>query len=95
MPNRETYPASQSPLTGDLSAPAGATQVKVVGLQGTPILPTPPNDQDVLRFVLNDSAWEPSADGNGCIQVNGAHVSDDYLIFVNGTFVKVNGVIIA
>lgn len=37
MANRETYPASLFPLRGDLSAEAGATTVKVIGLQGTPL----------------------------------------------------------
>ena len=95
MSNRETYPAAQSPLTGDVSGVAGQQLVTVVGLQRNPVSPASPNDQDVLRWIQNDSQWEPSNDGNGCIQVNGAHVSDDYLIYVNGTFVKVNGVVVA
>jgi hypothetical protein len=92
--NRETYPAAQSPLTGDVSGAAGAQSVTVVGLQRNPVAATTPNDQNVLRWISGDTQWEPSEDGNGCIQVNSAHVSDDFLIYVNGTFVKVNGVVV-
>lgn len=47
---------SQANVVLDLS-----TQViNAVKLQGIPVLSTPPNDQQVLRYVLADAAWEPS-----------------------------------
>jgi hypothetical protein len=105
MANRETYPASQSPLQGDISGPAGATLVAVVGLQGQPISPAIPVPQDDL--VFDGAEWAPQAEGNAAITLGtyatsggqvtskGIPVSDDYQIFVNATFVKVNGVVIA
>lgn len=60
--NRETYPASQSPLLGDVSGPAGATQVTVVGLQGNPVAPDGPSDQSNLTWDQNSGVsgeWIP------------------------------------
>ena len=57
MANRETYPASQSPLTGDISGPAGATSVTVVGLQNNPVAPGGPGQANVL-------VWEQNSDGS-------------------------------
>jgi hypothetical protein len=94
MANRETYPASQSPLNGDISGAAGATQVTVVGWQGNPIQAGPLVDQNIYRYNFNDAEWELKLE-TACILVNGDPTSDDFIIFVNATFVKVNGVIVA
>jgi hypothetical protein len=97
MANRETYPASQSPLSGDISAPAGATTATVIGLQTQPIAPTIPTDKDVLRFntEADTPEWEPTADGNasvtigtfslagGVVATKGLTISDDYEFSVN------------
>lgn len=93
MANRETYPASQSPLTGDISGPAGATQVTVVGLQGNPVAPGGPNDQANLTWSQIDDQWEPkvptwtfsvhgSPDALGNLQ-GFTIISDDWDIFIN------------
>lgn len=98
MANRETYPASQSPLLGDISGPAGATTVTVVGLQRTSMDSTPPNDQDALVYQLSSNKWVPTADANQSIAVNGVKVSDDYdigfnlILGANISPVLVNGV---
>lgn len=93
MSNRETYPSA--PIVGDITCLPGNQSTTVVGLQTVPVSSATPSDQNVLKYISNDGQWEPSDDGNGCIQVNGVHVSDDYLVYVNGVFVKVNGVIVA
>lgn len=94
MANRETYPAAQSPLTGDIDGAAGASRVTVVGWQSSPIDVGPPVDQNIYRFNFNDNRWELKLD-TACILVEDDPVSDDYDIFVNATFVKVNGVTVA
>lgn len=97
MSNRETYPASQSPLAGDINAPAGATTVTVTGIQTQPVAATIPTDKDVLRFntEADTPEWEPTADGNasvtigtfslagGVIATKGLTISDDYEFSVN------------
>jgi hypothetical protein len=60
--NRESYPSSQSPLLGDISGPAGATLVTVVGIQKVPVITTLPTDQQVLTFVAASGMWEPQDD---------------------------------
>jgi hypothetical protein len=91
--NRETFPASLSPIQGDVSAPAGARLATVVGIRGTPISPSVPTDQNVLRFSATDNQWEPSFDSCTSILVNGVPTSDDYDVYVNaGPLIKVNGV---
>lgn len=107
MANRETYPSSQSPLQGDISGPAGTTIVTVVGIQRQPVSPAVPTDKDTLRYNENVPDWEPTADGNSSITIGtfvvtagqitskGKTISDDHLIYVNATFVKVNGTPIA
>lgn len=69
MANRETYPASQSPLQGDVSGPAGASTVTVVGIQTVPVAPTLPTDKDLLQFNNTDGEWEPTAVGNAAITI--------------------------
>lgn len=95
MANRETYPASQSPLQGDISGPAGATLVRVVGIQTIPVSPATPTDQDTFRYSFADNQWEPDADGNASITIGtyvvtsgqvtskGDNLSDDYDFLVN------------
>ena len=83
MSNRETYPASQSPLTGDISGPAGATSITVVGLQNNPVAPINPTQAEVLTWESDvDSPtgeWQPklplnavllggTPDGQGVLQ---------------------------
>ncbi len=90
MSNRETYPAAQSPLQGDISGPAGASTVKVVGIQNQPVNAEIPVDKDTLRFDASVPEWAPTADGNASVTVGtyataggsviskGETVSDDY-----------------
>lgn len=98
MANRETYPASQSPLQGDLSGQAGQTNVTVVGLQSNPMAATPPTDQQRLVFHSASGDWEPTTPGNESIEIEGVPVSDDYDIGIElslGTTlspVKIEGV---
>ena len=84
MSNRQTYPASQSPLQGDISGAAGATKVTVTGLQTVPILSTPPTDQQLLTFIAADGLWEPVSLGNASMLFEGHSISDDYDVFCNG-----------
>ena len=93
--NRETYPASQSPLKGDIDGPAGATEVTVVGLQHNPISPATPEDGDSLVFNAATGEWVQRADGNASITIGtyvtaggqvvsrGITLSDDYAFLVN------------
>lgn len=83
MSNRETYPASQSPLAGDISGAAGQTLVTVVGIQTVPVDPTLPTDQQKLVYEASTGMWTPATDANESIQVNGIPISDDYDIGVN------------
>lgn len=82
--NRETFPSALSPIQGDAIANAGATQVKVVGLQGYPVASTPPTINNTL--VFNGTAWVPSSvsstQANQSILVNGVVMSDDYSVSV-------------
>jgi hypothetical protein len=90
VPNRETYPAAQSPLQGDIDGPAGNSTVTVVGIQTQPVSPAVPVDKDTLRFNASVPQWEPKADGNasvtfgelltagGEIISRGETISDDY-----------------
>lgn len=103
MSNRETYPASQSPLQGDISGPAEATTVTVVGLQTQPVAATIPTDKDKLQYNANVPEWEPTADGNasvtfgeflttaGQITSKGETISDDYDFSVDN--VPIDGLI--
>lgn len=95
MANRETYPAAQSPLQGDVSGPAGATTVTVVGIQTQPVSPAVPVDQDTFRYNAAVPQWEPKADGNASVTIGtfvqtggqivskGVNISDDYAFLVN------------
>lgn len=94
--NRETYPASQSPLQGDISGPAGAQSVRVVGIQSIPVDPTTPTDQEFLKYDATLGEWSPELPGNvsitfgtflstsGEIISRGVWVSDDYDFSCNG-----------
>jgi hypothetical protein len=95
MANRETYPASQSPLQGDISGPAGSSLVTVVGIQKQPVDPKIPIDKDLLRFDATVPEWTPLAEGNssfaigtfaqagGVVVSKGLPISDDYEVLVN------------
>jgi hypothetical protein len=103
MANRETYPAAQSPLQGDISGPAGASTVTVVGLQTVPVSDATPTPEDALRFHSATGEWEPTADGNvsvtlgtyetagGVVTGKGVNISDDYAFSVNG--VAIDGLV--
>ena len=81
MANRETYPASQSPLQGDLSGTAGATTVTVVGLQTVPVAPgTPPTGADL---VFDGTQWSGQLPANIALELNGQDFSDDWEFMVN------------
>lgn len=82
--NRQTYPASQSPLTGDISGPAGASQVTVTGIQNTHVESTPPEDGQILVYVGADSQIEWAA--GEAIYVNGRPTGSGATkqIFING-----------
>lgn len=94
MANRETawYPI---PDAGDISVAPGASTTTVVGIQTTPVTPTPPTVSQM--FVDIDGVWTPET-VNASITVNELPVSDDYDIgvnlplFGNGGPVSVNGV---
>lgn len=58
MSNRETYPASFSPIAGDVVAGAGATQATVTGIQSQPVDPTVPTPQQILVYG-SDGVWHP------------------------------------
>lgn len=93
MANRETYPASMSPMVGDAVAGAGARRISVVGIQGIPVSSTSPSDQQLLRYDAATNQWVPSDDTNSAIYVNGVPVSDDYLVYVNAApRITINGV---
>lgn len=93
MSNRETFPASLSPITGDVSAAAGVRQATVTGLQGVPVSPATPSDQNILIFSAASSQWQPGPGTGTAIMVNGIPTSDDYDVYVNsGPLIKVNGV---
>jgi hypothetical protein len=93
--NRETFPSSQSPLTGDISGAAGQTNVTVVGLQTIPIDPTPPTAEEELYYDVGLLEWSPRLDANrsitlgtfatdsGDIISRGQKLSDDYDFLVN------------
>lgn len=95
MANRETFPAAQSPLTGDLDGGAGDTNVIVVGLQTIPIDPTPPTAEEELFYDVGLLEWSPRLDSNrsitlgqfltagGEILSRGRKLSDDYSFLVN------------
>lgn len=83
MSNRETYPASQSPLQGDIDGSAGATLVTVVGFQHVPASPTPPLDHQKWVYHEDLNQWVPTSDANESISFNGLTVSDDYDIGFN------------
>ena len=57
MANRETFPANQSPLTGDISGPAGATSVTVTGLQQVPFQAGPYQDGQIAIYNAAANQW--------------------------------------
>lgn len=104
MANRETYPASQSPLKGDISGQAGETTVTVIGIQRQPVNDAVPTDQDVLRYHAEVPEWRPTADGNASVTIGtyetagggtvvskGTTISDDYDFLVDN--VSLDGIV--
>lgn len=101
--NRETYPASLSPIKGDVNAGAGAKTATVVGIQTQAVAPTIPTDKDVLRFNAAVPDWEPTADGNAAVTIGtfataggvttskGLSISDDRDFSVNN--IGINGLV--
>ena len=101
MANRETYPASQSPLQGDIDGPAEATTVTVTGIQRQHVNPEVPVDQDTLRYIAATPEWIPQADGNSSVTIGtyessggqivskGITISDDYAFLVNNVGLEV------
>lgn len=88
MANRECYPAALFPLRGDLSAEAGATTVKVIGVQTTPIDKpiSPTDDSKVATYVDIDHRieWKAASAGIGAaVKINGVGVSADKQVFIN------------
>ena len=95
MSNRETFPASQSPLTGDISGAAGQTSVTVIGIQTVPVDPTPPTAEEEFFYDVDLLEWSPRLDSNrsvtlgtfltdsGDIISRGQKLSDDYDFLVN------------
>ncbi len=96
--NRETFPASQSPLTGDASGAAGETNVTVVGIQTIAVDSTPPTAEEEFFFdqaLGLQGEWTPRLDSNrsitlgqfltnsGEILSRGRKLSDDYDFLIN------------
>jgi len=89
MANRQVFPSSLFPLRGDLSAEAGATSVKVIGIQGIPVVingsagnPGTPQGPYALVFIAG-VGWTPIP-LNCSVLCNGVPVSDDYAFFSKG-----------
>jgi hypothetical protein len=98
--NRETFPASQSPLVGDISGPAGARLVTVTGIQRNPVSPATPTQQARLTWDGVLEQWEPLVPGNMSVLLNGYYdetgdligfedISDDYAFSVNNVGLEV------
>lgn len=100
MSNRETYPASQSPLTGDIDGTAGETQITVTGWQGNPIDPGFPVDMAEPFYDAVNEAWHFRLPGNIAVIINatpdslnnllgGTVLSDDYEFLVDNVGLEV------
>ena len=81
--NREiaTGAATIYPLAGDVRSQAGNQNVEVVGIISIPISQDTPSGGDVLEYDANSNQWILRL--RASIQVNGATVSDDYIVSVN------------
>ena len=90
--NRETYPASLFPLRGDLYAEAGATTVRVIGIQTVPIDQplSPTDDLKVATYVDASRRIEWLVGGGSgeinAVEINGVGESDDFLFLINTAF---------
>src|ERR1039458_448330 len=82
MAHRQVFPSSLFPLRGDVSAEAGATTVRVIGLQGVPISPASPGSQDVFIYNSVTNTYEPTS--IFAIEIEGHGMSLDKLIYING-----------
>lgn len=58
MANREIYPGGIYPLQGDIESTAGQNSVAVTGIQGTPVVNTPPQTGQLL-VMGGDGQWHP------------------------------------
>ena len=92
--NRETYPASFSPIVGDVIVNPGERQATVAAIQHVPVSDATPNDHDLLEFNATTGEWEPGAGASTAfIYINGVAVSDDPTIYINaGNLTEINGV---
>lgn len=93
--NREIYPSSVYPITGDVVSTAGTAPVKVTGLQGVPVinpfLTGGLFGGQTLQFNTVNRGWTATLIAS--IQINNVTVSDDYSVSVNAIKqIKVNGV---
>ena len=58
MANRQVYPNSLSPLTGDVASTVGSPTATVTGIQSQPVDPTIPQAQQLLVYG-SDGVWHP------------------------------------
>ena len=56
--NRQIYPNSLSPLTGDVASTIGSPTATVTGIQGQQVDPTTPQAQQLLVYG-SDGVWHP------------------------------------
>ena len=85
--NAESYPATLFPLRGDVSAEAGATVVKVIGLQGLLLGANPLTDGGVPTYIAANGDIEWQAGSGSVVRVNGIGVSADYVILMDTAIV--------
>jgi hypothetical protein len=94
MANRETYPAAQSPLQGDISGAAGATTVTVTGFQNIPAQAGTPDDGASWIYDSTVNEWLTEVPPNIAFILNatpnilnqpvgGEFMSDDYAVTVD------------
>jgi hypothetical protein len=82
--NRETYPAAQSPLQGDISAAPGATTVTVTGFQTIPAQAgTPPDDSPTGKWLYEVPPNVTVILNADATLSGGEFMSDDWMISAN------------
>lgn len=59
--NRELFPNSVYPITGDVESQAGNPGVSVVGIHNIPVAGTFPVNGDALVFDASTNNWTPGA----------------------------------
>jgi hypothetical protein len=92
--NREIVQAGAGagiyPLSGDVLSKAGNPLVKVIGLQGIPLLAGVSSSGSSLQYNQNANQWQAILRAN--VRVNGLTISDDNEISVNARKeVTING----